>query len=238
MEDERPSEEDRKEETKNLQLRLLRRDGRPLLTFSFRPLWLWIGILVVLGVLALETVAVITYLNTIQRLKRYTQVLVEVQDLRRQNAQLMELDAELRDLLASQQKMLRLAGIETALRNDGDGGDNFLEGGEPDSAGAFVEFLLPVMGRPVRWFDESHPGVDLEAGLKWAVVAVSDGWVTKTRQDPEMGYQLTIAHSDSLETVYANNHGLLVAVGGHGEDGASDRTCRKRVRERYPAPAL
>lgn len=183
------------------------------MALAFRPVWFWVLTLLVVGVLAVETVAVVTYLNTIKRLRMYTQVLVEVQALRRQNAEIMSLDTELRDLLAYQQKMLRLAGIETALRKEGPGGDNFLEGGEPDSAGAFVDFMMPVMGRPVRWFDESHPGVDLEAGLKWAVVAVSDGRVSKTGQDPLLGLRLTITHSDTLQTVYANNHSLLVAVG-------------------------
>jgi len=204
---------DDKRSPRKLQLRLSGTHGKTFLAFTFRPLWLWVLTFLVLAVLVVETVAVVSYINAIQRIRTYTQVLVEVQDLRRQNAQLMELDTELRDLLAYQQKMLRLAGIETALRKDPRGGDNFLEGEEPDSAGAFVDFLLPVMGGPVRWFDESHPGVDLEAGLKWAVVAVSDGVVTETRSDPKMGFRMTVAHNDSLETVYANNHGLLVAVG-------------------------
>ena len=80
--------------------------------------------MLVVGLFALEILGAVTYVKAMSRLRQYTEIMVEVDQLRDQNARLVELGAELEDLIESQQKMLRLAGIEPALRRESDAGDN------------------------------------------------------------------------------------------------------------------
>ena len=110
--------------SQRLNLTLARPGGEGLISVSFHPIWIWVGGVLLLAFIALEVLAVVTYVKTVERLRDYSALMVEVDYLRSQNDKLRELDVELRDLLGFQQKMLQLAGIEPALRRDSEVGDN------------------------------------------------------------------------------------------------------------------
>jgi murein DD-endopeptidase MepM/ murein hydrolase activator NlpD len=148
--------------------------------------------------------------------------MVEVEYLRNQNTRLTELESELTELLDYQEKMLRLAGIEPALRRDGPDGDNSYELGALDSTGTGTGAELifrPVGGKEIRGFSADHPGIDIQAKLRNTVLAAGAGVVVEAGLDPRLGYRLVIDHGDSLRTVYANNESNLVTRGDSVEAG-------------------
>jgi murein DD-endopeptidase MepM/ murein hydrolase activator NlpD len=201
-------------EPERFSLTVTRPGGRRLFGLRFTPLGVFLVCLALVALIAVEVLAVVSYIRTLDRLAAYSALMVEVNDLRRQNAKLLELDEELRDLLVYQQQMLRLAGIETALRRAPAVGDNTLGSGEPDSLGEgeAAGFLPPAMGRLIRGFGSDHGGVDLGLAQRRAVIAAGSGVVIESHLDPVWGFRIVIAHSDSVRTVYANNERNLVAV--------------------------
>lgn len=205
-----------------LTLTLTRPGGDALVSTSFHPIWLWVGAAFVVALFALETLAVATYVKTMERLRDYSELMVEVDYLRNQNAELGELEVELRDLLGFQQKMLQLAGIKPALRRDSEAGDNLYGLDVLDSLGNGIGPKLvfwPVEGEIVRGFDASHPGVDVEAARRRTVLAAAAGHVIGAGEDEFWGHRLVIQHNDSLQTVYANNELNLVETGDNVEAG-------------------
>jgi murein DD-endopeptidase MepM/ murein hydrolase activator NlpD len=193
-----------------------RHGGKSPVILSFRPRWLWTGGLLLAVFLGLEGWALVTAARTSRRVRSLTGLSIEVDDLRRQNLRLRELDADLREILGFQQKMLRLAGIETALRRNPGLGDNFSELGtfdRPVLGGANRLILWPVDGERLRDFGPDHPGVDLRAAEGSAVLAAGSGRVTGSTRDDAWGVRLVLEHSDTLRTVYANAERSLVAVG-------------------------
>lgn len=196
---------------KRLAIVLARPGGRPLLTVGLHPVWTALAVVLLVGLIAAEVAAVVSYVGSLRKLRSYSALMVETDDLRRQNATLLELDNELRTLLVHQQRMLRLAGIETALRPDLEAGDNSGEGTGVE--GTDFGFHVPALGEPTRGFDAGHRGVDLGLPRKRAVVAAADGTVIEAGRDAALGNRLVIQHSDSVRTVYANNERNLVAAG-------------------------
>ena len=205
-----------------LHLTLARPGGKGLASVSFHPIWIWVGAILVLAFLALEVLAVVTYVKTVERLKDYSALMVEVDYLRSQNEKLKELDVELRDLLGFQQKMLQLAGIEPALRRDSEVGDNHYGLDVLDSLGSGIGPKLvfwPVEGETVRGYDALHPGVDVGTARRRTVLAAAGGHVLGAGEDEIWGHRLVIRHNDSLQTVYANNELNLVETGDSVEAG-------------------
>lgn len=186
---------------------------------SARPLWIWLSGLLLAGLLVLEVLAAITYIKAMQRLGRYGAIMVEVEQLRDQNARLEELGVELQALLEFQQKMLRLAGIDPALRREAGEGDNsYGSGVQNDHAHPRLVFW-PVEGTLVQGFDTLHPGVDIATAKRRTVLAAGAGRVVASGPDEVWGHRLVIEHSDSLMTVYANNELNLVEPGDVVEAG-------------------
>lgn len=198
------------DEPKRLSIVLVRPGGRAFLTLALHPGLAIVVVVLLAGLLVAEVVAVLSYVGSLRKLRSYSALMVEVDDLRRQNATLLELDKELRTLLVHQQRMLRLAGIETALRPDLETGDN---SGERTGEGNGFGFHVPALGEPTRGFGAEHAGVDLELPRKRAVMAVASGTVIEAGRDAELGNRIVIAHGDSVHTVYANNERNLVAAG-------------------------
>jgi len=160
--------------------------------------------------------ASVTYLVSIKRIRDYERLVVQVAYLRDQNRTLGELEGELRELLDYQEQMLSLAGIRLGL-GGGEEGEVPSWGG--DEAARILFLRWPVEGDVISPFKDSHPGVDIGAGRRRAVMAAADGVVVSTDRDPLLGPRLVIAHNDSLQTVYANNELILAAVGDTVEAG-------------------
>jgi murein DD-endopeptidase MepM/ murein hydrolase activator NlpD len=179
-----------------------------------------VGGFLAVGLIVLGILASVTYVRTVNPLQDYTSLMVEGDYLRSQNARLEELEAELEDLLDFQQKMLRLAGIEPALRRDSDVGDNSYGLGMLDSADTGPKLLFwPVEGETILGFGPSHSGVDIGAAKRRTVLAAGAGRVLVSESDELWGYRLVIEHNDSLQTVYANSDLNLVEVGDGVEAG-------------------
>ena len=193
--------------------------GKGSISVSIRPVWVWVTGLLLLGLLVLEVMAVATYVKATQRLRQYSAIMVEIEQLKDQNDRLVELGAELEDLIESQQKMLRLAGIEPALRRESGSGDNtYGLGVLDDHAGPRLVFW-PVEGAILRGFDAEHSGVDIGTAMRRTVLAAGAGEVTASGPDEIWGHRLIIEHNDSLMTVYANNELNLVEPGDVVEAG-------------------
>jgi len=173
-----------------------------------------------LGLLALGamTYATYTYLVSMKRITEYERLVVEVAYLRDQNRTLGQLDGELRELLDYQEQVLSLAGIRMGLAA-GEEGDPPSWGAEGETPSRILLLSWPVEGDVITPFKETHPGVDIETGRRRAVTAAADGVVASTDRDPELGPRLVVVHSDSLQTVYANNELILAAVGDTVEAG-------------------
>jgi murein DD-endopeptidase MepM/ murein hydrolase activator NlpD len=201
----------RPDDRKRVSIIFARPGGRPFLTLALHPVWAMVAAALLVGLVAAEVAAVLSYVGSLRKLRSYSALMVETDDLRRQNATLLELDKELRTLLVHQQRMLRLAGIETALRPDLEAGDN--SGERTGVEGADSGFHLPALGETTRGFDAEHRGVDLGLPRKRAVTAAAAGTVIEAGRDAVMGNRLVIQHSDSVRTVYANNERNLVAAG-------------------------
>jgi murein DD-endopeptidase MepM/ murein hydrolase activator NlpD len=185
------------------------------LVLSVAPLWGWVLGLLVLSLLVAASAAVFTYARAMQRLRDYSALAVEVETLRRQNQTVQQLEDELKELRALQQRMLHLAGIRTALGVGAPPPD--MPGTDP--IGEAKLFFWPVEGAVLRQHSESHAGVDIEAPRKRPVIAAGDGVVREAARDKALGHRIVLAHGDSLQTVYANNEMNLVAVGDTVEAG-------------------
>jgi murein DD-endopeptidase MepM/ murein hydrolase activator NlpD len=203
----------------HMTITLARADGRRVAVVSMRPLWVWVSLGLIVGFLVLEVMAVTTYIKAINRLEAYSSIMVEVEQLRVQNLRLRELETELSDLVDSQQKMLKLAGIEPALRRDGDAGDNTYGLGVLDDVTGPKLVFWPVEGDIIRGFDGVHAGVDIAAARRRTVLAAGAGHVVVATPDETWGHRLTIEHNDSLMTVYANTELNLVEAGDTVEAG-------------------
>lgn len=197
------------DDPKRVSIVLVRPGGRPLATLGLNPVWATVVAVLLIGLLAAEVAAVVSYIRSLKKLRSYSALMVETDDLRRQNATILDLDKELRTLLVHQQRMLRLAGIETALRPDLEAGDN----SEDRTGVEGTDFHVPALGETIRDFDSEHPGVDLGLPRKRAVMAAADGTVIEAGRDAVLGNRIVIQHSDSVRTVYANNERNLVAAG-------------------------
>jgi murein DD-endopeptidase MepM/ murein hydrolase activator NlpD len=172
--------------------------------------------LLLIAFLALEAWALVATMRVSRRVRSFATLSLEVEDLRRQNLRLKELDEELREILGFQQKMLRLAGIETALRRNPGLGDNFTELGllgDPVLGNGNRLILWPVEGTRLRGIGPDHPGVDIGASLRGAVLAAGSGRVARATHDATWGGRLLLEHNDTLATVYANLDRALVAAG-------------------------
>jgi len=182
----------------------------------------WTLTLLLVGLIGLGIWGGWSVARALVRLNAYASLMVEVEYLRTQNTRLTQLESELTELLDYQEKMLRLAGIEPALRREGSEGDNSYELGALDSTGTGTgqELIFqPVGGKVIRGFSAEHPGIDIEAELRQTVLAAGAGVVVEAGLDPRLGYRLVIDHGDSLRTVYANNGSNLVTRGDSVEAG-------------------
>lgn len=188
-----------------------RKGARPARSFSVSLVWVWLSGLLFAGFITAVVYATRTYLDTMSRLNEYSNLVVEVDHLRKQNLVLQELELELRELKEFQRKMLRLAGIKPALSDL----RSALTAPEEEE-GLFASsglLLWPVEGDVLQEFGPQHPGMDLAASKKTTVAAAGGGVVTHADRDSVLGPRLVLAHDDSLTTVYANNELLVVAVG-------------------------
>ncbi len=194
--------------------------GHSPITLGFAPIWLWIGGLLVVALLAAGAAAAVTYVQAMGKLREYSTLAVEVETLRKQNQAVKELETELKDLRGLQQQMLHLAGIQAAMGNR-DTLSGGLPGAAPESLGADAGELLfwPLDGPILRDFSSKHPGVDIEGRRRKPVVAAGDGVVTRAGRDKALGFRLVLTHGDSLRTVYANDDLILVALGDSVEAG-------------------
>jgi len=196
--------------------------GRPI-ALSVAPVWAWMAGILLLALLSAGVVAVVTYVEAMNRLKDYKSLEVEVEALRRQNAAVKELEQELGQLRELQRQMLHLAGIQPALGVSDSLAEN-LPGGE-DANGALatpsgdVLVFWPLEGKVLRDFGPKHPGVDIAAPRKRPIVAAGDGVVAFAGRDKLLGNRLVLDHADSLRTVYADNELNLVAAGDSVEAG-------------------
>jgi murein DD-endopeptidase MepM/ murein hydrolase activator NlpD len=187
---------------------------------TLRRPWIALAAAGVLALLAGLVLAVVTYLRTIERLESYAALSVSIEDLRRKNERLSDLETELQELLLFQDRIMNLAGVESALRPGPGAGDN--KGGlfDPDSTGGTGLLLVwPVAGKRIREHGSSHVGVDIAAVLGQTVMAAGAGEVVAVEPDGTAGFRLRIAHGDSLVTVYANLKDCKVAVGDHVQAG-------------------
>jgi murein DD-endopeptidase MepM/ murein hydrolase activator NlpD len=205
----------------SLEISLPGRD-RPI-ALSVAPVWAWMAGVLLLALLSAGVVAVVTYVEAMNRLKDYTSLEVEVEALRRQNAAVKELEQELSQLRELQRQMLHLAGIQPALGVSDSLAEN-LPGGE-DANGALgpgsgdVLVFWPLEGKILKDYGPEHPGVDIGAPRKRPIVAAGDGVVTFSGRDKTLGNRLVLDHADSLRTIYADNELNLVAVGDSVEAG-------------------
>ena len=196
--------------------------GRPI-ALSVAPIWAWLAGVLLVALLGAGVVAVVTYIEAMNRLKDYSSLEVEVEALRRQNAAVKELEQELTQLRELQRQMLHLAGIQPAL-----GVSDSLAESLPGSAGASgalsgptadVLVFWPLEGKILKDFGPRHPGVDISAPRKRPIVASGDGVVSFSGKDKSLGNRLVLDHADSLQTVYADNELNLVAEGDSVEAG-------------------
>jgi murein DD-endopeptidase MepM/ murein hydrolase activator NlpD len=183
----------------------------------FEPRLLLLTFAFCLLALAAMAYATVTYIVSMKRIREYESLVVEVAYLRDQNRTLGQLDGELRELLDYQEQVLALAGIRMGLAA-GEEGDPPSWGGEGETSRILL-LRWPVEGDVITPFKETHPGVDIETGRRRAVTAAADGVVVSTERDPELGPRLVVVHSDTLQTVYANNELILAAVGDTVEAG-------------------
>lgn len=198
---------------------LARANGQRVAVVSMRPLWVWVGLGLMVGFLVLEGMAIAEYVKAMKRLQAYSSIMVEVDQLRVQNLRLGELETELTDLVDSQQKMLKLAGIEPALRRDTEVGDNIYGLGVLDDVTGPKLVFWPVEGDIIRGFDGVHAGVDIAAARRRTVLAAGAGHIVVATPDETWGHRLVIEHNDSLMTVYANTELNLVKAGDTVEAG-------------------
>lgn len=198
------------------------RPGGPgkVVSLSYKTLWVIGGALA--GLLVLTSLGAVAYLRSVDRIRQAASLTVEVSYLRDQNDKLLQLDGELRELIRFQEKMIRLAGIDPALRRDATSGDNTYQLGALDSTGMGDGGPLtvpPVVGETIRGFTADHPGIDIAAPRRRTIVAAAGGTVIDAGHDPTLGDRIVIEHSDSLRTVYANNELNLVAINDAVEPG-------------------
>lgn len=194
----------------------IRRHGEPpQRSLSISMVWVWLAGMLFAAFVVTAVFAAKTYVDTMSRLRDYSELVVEVDHLRNQNLVLRELELELRELKEFQRKMLKLAGIKPALRDlqtnlpDLDADDADAE----SLFGSHPLLMWPVEGEILRAFSADHPAVDLAAEVKTPVSAAGRGVVQSAGRHPELGPRLVVAHNDSLTTVYAGNEVLMMAVG-------------------------
>jgi murein DD-endopeptidase MepM/ murein hydrolase activator NlpD len=195
-------------------------EDKPPMVMTLRRPWIALVAAGILALLAGIVLAVVTYLRTIERLENYAALSVQVDDLRHQNERLSDLETELQELLLFQDRIMNLAGVESALRPGPDSGDN--RGGlfDPDSTwGTGLLLVWPVTGKRIRQHGDSHVGVDIAAVPGQTVMAAGAGEVVGVEAEGASGFRLRIAHGDSLVTVYANLKNCQVAVGDHVQAG-------------------
>jgi len=177
--------------------------------------WPWVFLLGVIAaaLLAAGALAVSTYIRTMHHLQDYAGLADQVTTLRSQNERLQDLENELHEMLTFQERMLHLAGVERALRDDLQSGDN--NGGSfgPDSTnGSGILLVWPVTGKRIPSRDTGRGGVDIVALPGETVMASGSGRVVGVDKQ-NAGVRLRVAHGDSLLTVYGIVGESLVAVG-------------------------
>lgn len=168
----------------------------------------------VLGLLIVGSIYTVKAHNKARsQIARYADLVVETESLRIQNQRLRVLETELKELRDLQTRMLRLAGIETALGVDLESME-MLRTAIDDSLGSVTGgFIWPVDGGLMADLTQEHGGIDIEVPRHRAVLASGSGLVTEEGEDPQLGYRLMIAHPGSLQTVYANLELNLVQEG-------------------------
>ena len=183
--------------------------------------WPWVVVLAVIGTALVATVvlAASTYLKTMRRLQDYAGLAEQVTALRIQNARLQDLENELHEMLIFQERMLRLAGVERALRADLEAGDNNTGSFGPDStAGSGLLLVWPVTGKRIPSREPGRVGVDIVALPGETVMASGSGRVVGLDKQLS-GVRLRVAHGDSMLTVYGIVGESLVAVGDRVQAG-------------------
>ncbi len=220
--------------------------GSGVTQFRLRKMWLRaiLGGLVVLGVAVLVGLAVFGQL--ISRARSTSALAQENVDLRRQLAQLGQIERRLAALDSSRVAMLRVVGVESP-----EPGASALMGGELAGADAGSGYAAaapgpeptleeldtiqaaltqePLAGPHTREFgpvSESgifHTGNDIAGKTGALVVAAGEGVVTFVGFDPIFGKVLVITHGPRLATMYGHASRILVGVGDYvtaGQDVA------------------
>jgi murein DD-endopeptidase MepM/ murein hydrolase activator NlpD len=189
---------------------------------------------IILGVLGLLVVALVVVLTTYttllnQSLER-AKLVTEVEQLRRMNSKVDQLEQNLATYRVMLKKMTELAGIDLnavglssldsqvvdddriPIRQNVSVAQNARQ--HPIPSGYPVKGYLSRSFRP----DDENPrmqhfGIDLAASSGTPVIATADGVVTFAGRDSTFGWKVILSHADGLETMYGHNDSLLVQTG-------------------------
>lgn len=165
--------------------------------------WLAGAILILIVLIGSGVYAAVTYVKAVQRLREYSALQLEVEELRRRNQTIAELESELLRLRDLQEQMLNLAGIKPALGLEKDFDENAV----------FYRLMWPVEGEVVEGYDaRERPWVEM-VSTRRTVAAAGDG-VVRTVEVVQPGkYRVLLDHGKDLQTVYADLELTLVAPG-------------------------
>ncbi len=189
--------------------------------------WLLRGLIIAQATLVLGIIVFFAlYGKVLERAARTEEFASENERLRRYSLKVQLLEQQLMDAREIVARVTALAGIDyqfAELPSDSlilAADTNALRGAIlPRSADGdwSIPSGLPVQGFITQYFSGDsttwHPGIDIACATGVPVLATGSGVVTSVIYDSIYGHTVTLAHNDSITTVYAHNEKILVAEG-------------------------
>lgn len=190
--------------------------------------------LILLGLAALGVgivAGILTYGSLLAHSLDRARLLAEVEELKRYNGRVVELEKNLANYRLMLKKMTDLAGIDLgefgmATIDESDKGESVPSDKAQATTTARNARPHPIpQGYPVKGYvsrsyrpeDDNpktrHFGIDLAVSTGTPVIATADGVVSFAGWDQTFGWEVVLTHANGMETIYGHNDSLLVQVG-------------------------